>query len=135
MEPILRQPFPLWPAQHDELCGYLLKNYQRLLTPGERTAWHFINISTYVAHKPEAESYLRVKQRIMNWDGYPDAARLLAQGEAAFYDAVKARLLVQCPEVVVINRCPKCQALCRTPTACLCPNPKCNHSWYEKRGR
>jgi len=133
MEPVLAQPFPLWPGQHNEVCGYLFKNYQRLLTAEERTAWQFIDISTYVAHRPEAHSYLRVKEKLMQRPEFPAAVRLLATGEAAFYDRVKIRLMTECATNVVLNRCPKCQTLCRTPDACLCPNPACNHSWYEVR--
>jgi len=117
------------PYAHDEICGYLFEHYRHLMTPAERLAFMmafqkmeatFIKTVDLAQHVPQREMKI-------------EALALLKKGNACFYDSVKERLLRECASQIIFNRCPKCETLCRTPKACLCPNPACNHVWYETR--
>ena len=101
---------PSLPAKHGELAQYIFKNYESFFTDNERRAW-----STIVEGRPCG------------------GAELLSGGELEFYGKVTDRIMAEHPNEIILNRCPKCTALCRTPTACLCPNPDCNHTWFEER--
>ena len=55
---------------------------------------------------------------------------LLANGAERFFVTVRDRILKECKDEVVLNYCPRCGALTRTPKAKICP--KCSFSWHEK---
>jgi len=51
----------------------------------------------------------------------------LASGPDAFLERVAERVLREHPQEVFLNRCPRCNALCRSPRARQCP--ECHHTW------
>jgi hypothetical protein len=101
---------PLPPSEHGELAQYIFKNYESLFTKDEQKAW-----TTIIEGRPCG------------------GEKQLSNGELAFYGKVTKRIMKAHSKDIILNRCPKCGSLCRTPSARLCPNPKCNHTWYEKR--
>jgi len=59
----------------------------------------------------------------------PAVLALVKLGPEKFQQFVIDRLLRECADQIVFNRCPKCQSLARTPRAKQCP--KCFHSWHN----
>lgn len=57
----------------------------------------------------------------------PEVAALLAHGPQAFRRAVVERLLRE-HEAEVLNPCPRCGAMARTPRAKQCS--RCFHDWH-----
>ncbi len=102
------------PHAFDDVAGYLFKNYGHLLTAGEEADYRLIIEGR--GCQTEAEVLAR-----------------LGRSEIEFYAAVRDRLLREHRDEIQLNRCPECDTLCRTPTACLCPNRDCHHTWFEKR--
>ena len=88
----------------DELTAYIIKNYSGLMTFFERVAYKNMDVKDY-----------RVKE-------------LLKNGTEPFLQSVCERILREHQEEVIINRCPKCEALARTPIAKQCP--KCFFDWH-----
>jgi hypothetical protein len=89
----------------DELTAYIIKNYIHLMTILERAAYKNLDVKDY-----------RVKE-------------LLKNGAEPFLQSVCERILREHREELIINRCPKCEALARTPFAKQCP--KCFFDWHE----
>lgn len=103
---------PLSPEEYDEVAGYIFHNYHHLLNADEKDAYYIVIIEGRNA-------------------GNERASKLLASGEARFYDCVIKRILKENKESIIFNRCPKCDHLCRTPNARQCRNPECLYDWHE----
>ena len=119
------------PQNEDEaLTCYVLSHYERFFTRLELLAWRnvFHEAKATAYGSPSAE---HIRERYVSKD--PEVERLLADGVAAFRIRVRDRLLAEHGHEIHLNRCPKCGALTRTPTACLCP--VCNQTWYELRNK
>src|SRR4030095_9334248 len=101
------------PPNFGPLVQYVFHNYFHLLTPDEKRAYADV----------VADLDIRRSDAVV--------AQFLAKGPKAFFEGVRDRVLAEHSGEVSLNRCPKCGALARTPTACLCPS--CNHTWYELR--
>jgi hypothetical protein len=105
---------PKPPSTQGALAGYIFKNYEALFTDDERAAYRTI-----------------VEGRLCGPKAAVDA--LLSDGELSFYDRVTRRVMTAHRNSIVLNRCPKCKTLCRTPSARVCQNPQCNHTWFEDK--
>ena len=128
---------------HMNLCGYLFREYLHLLTPAERHGWDSliqldkaaITRGQVVADLRLSEIHLRAaeeaRQEAIEAD--PLMKLLLDRGRDAFRWAVTLRLLRDNRDDIIINLCPKCFALCKTPRAKQCP--ECFHSWHEAANR
>ena len=103
---------PLSPHEHNEIAGYIFHNYHYLLNTDEKDAFDIEIIEG---------------RNCVN----DSAKKLLAEGEAKFYDNVVKRILKENKETVILNKCPKCDQLCRTPNAKQCKNPECLHDWHK----
>lgn len=104
---------------------YIFSFYTHLLTDTERLAAHNILIQFKVDNSSEQMKNL-LNKRLNHSKGVKEA---LADGRDHFYRKSYLRIVKE--HDAELNRCPKCNSICRTPKACLCP--KCNHSWYEQR--
>ena len=58
----------------------------------------------------------------------PDLATAIEAGEGAFLDLVVSRLLREREADILINRCPECRKIVRTPRAKLCL--WCDRDWH-----
>lgn len=111
----------------DDLKKYIFDYYPGLMTPKEA--------ATYKAMHAEmkAQSCENPKQAEMlrrHWGSSdPEVVALASKGMDKFIDDVVERMLREQSGQIYFNRCPKCQALARTPTAKQCP--KCFYSWHE----
>lgn len=84
-----------------------------------------LRLSLADAGRPEVESRARRQLRI------PDDPRIdahVALGKAEFDRLVIGRVLREHGDQVVLNRCPRCRRLPRTPRARQCP--WCMHDWH-----
>jgi hypothetical protein len=58
----------------------------------------------------------------------PEVLRLMTDGVDAFLLRVRDRILRDYPQQVVLNYCPKCGGLAKTPRAKQCR--WCHHDWH-----
>jgi len=94
-----------------DLAHYVTRFHAQLMTPAEAATFRHL---AAVAKAAGGRSAVSTQEE----------ARL-----ATFLEATSERILRDNPGAVVLNRCPKCSALARTPTAKLCL--KCGHEWRE----
>jgi hypothetical protein len=99
----------------DPLLEYLLRHHRELLLPSELKAATVGRIQTFEGEKWATDDRA--------------ALALLAGGRGALGARLEARLLAEHPGEVLINRCPKCGGVARTPQAKQCRF--CHHSWRE----
>ena len=109
----------------DDLSQYVFTHYGRLLTPAERAA-HFGTGLFAVGGPfgPERRSFASLSEDA-------EVRELAALGDVEFRRRVVERVLRDHAAEVVLNRCPACGGLCRTPHARQCL--RCGHSWHESR--
>ena len=123
----------------DELSRYLLDNYSQLLTQEEKAASSVIgNMATAEAARQLADKASHKKRRellklaeALEANVKVDSKNrvLLDDGKARFYSNISARLLREHGGDIILNRCPKCGSLCRTPKAKQCS--KCFRAWHD----
>jgi hypothetical protein len=89
---------PAMPYECDQITGYLFHNYLGLLTDDEGAVYRTIC---------EGRKCHNTKQ----------AERLIAGGEMEFYGKVRDRLLSECRDEIIVNRCPRCDTIRVLPHA------------------
>ncbi|GEN12771.1 hypothetical protein MFU01_78080 [Myxococcus fulvus] len=99
----------------DPLLAYLFAYYRPRLTQMERRALFLEAYDTDAGPRWATD--------------HPQVLALLAEGKEGLARHLERRLLAEHPDTVVINRCPKCGALARTPNARQCR--ACPHTWRE----
>lgn len=107
----------------DDLSLYVFTHYDRLLTPAEREA-HF-GMGLFVvggSFGPDRKSSASMSEN-------DEVREFSALSDVEFRKRVVERILRDHASEVVLNRCPKCDGLCRTPRAKQCM--RCGHSWRE----
>lgn len=111
-----------------ELIDYIISYYFHLLSNKEKAAYKHHN--TLLKH---GDSGSRVKDAMMKHWGTDDkkTLMLLENGYDNFKRTVAERILKECSNAIVINICPNCGKLARTPQAKQCRYCGCN--WHEKR--
>ena len=108
----------------DELSWYVVEHYLELLTSDELAALRAFRVSI----KMEAVDSPQHKRLLKRWAPETEGSKkLMLDGIQSFYERVRERLLEEHPDKVVVNRCPECRALARTPKAWQCP--RCIHRW------
>ena len=118
------------PHETDELTHYIFHNYSTLMTVAEKATYKALMAERKGEHSSED---MKTRLRARFGSNEREVAKLLEGGARAFLIATRERILRDHASEVILNRCPKCGALARTPQACLCP--ACSHTWYEKRNR
>jgi hypothetical protein len=87
-----------------------------------------------IAKDPEVQAEMLAKYP-SGWEQHistdPEVRALLANGRKAFINAICERVLREEGDKIYFNRCPRCQAVTRTPTAKQCP--KCFFSWHDDK--
>ena len=108
----------------DQLSWYIVEHYRELMTPDELAALRGFNVQIKLT---DASSEAH-KGMLKIWAPETEKSkRLMESGVISFYDAVRDRVLSEHADQVVINRCPFCEALARTPRARQCPG--CYKRW------
>ena len=101
-----------------ELTSYVWRNYRNLITPLESLADKTIQSEIKAQHaSPKMASMLRHRWGCQN---DPAVVAVLEDGPEAFRDRVRDRLLRDCTDQIILNRCPQCSRLVATPQAKQC---------------
>ena len=109
-----------------QLTSYIWHNYRHLLTPLEALTDKTLLAESKAEHASETMAAL-LRQRWSAMDN-PDVVAELADGSDAFRNRVRNRIVRECADRIVINRCPKCSRLVVTPKARQCL--WCGHDWH-----
>lgn len=97
-----------------KLADYISDHYYDLLNKYEKKA-----LNTDVCTDQEGHHWLSDEPKILN---------LLANGVETLAKNIEQKLISEYPNKVVINRCPKCNELARTPKAKQCRY--CCYDWH-----
>lgn len=112
----------------DDITKYIVNNYWGLLTSEEKTAYKLIlgEQKGQEIFSPELQKRFRAA-----WDSKnPNVLSLLDDGPEEFFRSIRDRILREYSEMIILNLCPKCNSLARTPKAKQCS--KCFHSWHAE---
>ncbi|MHC4884953.1 MAG: hypothetical protein ACYTGH_07705 [Planctomycetota bacterium] len=111
-----------------ELNAYVFKNYSNFLTKEESEILQAIEAN----HKAESYGMKKMKAYLKKHEAKGKKAaksRSLAQEQKMFQTQVRNRVLEAHKDEVVINRCPECDNVVKTPRSKQCL--WCNHSWHD----
>lgn len=117
------RPMPALFVPRDDLTRYLLQHYRHLLTADERDL--LAHDEWFVVGGPDDPDRLGLARE----SAPPELRQRVARGREALYREIVSRVLQQHATEVVINRCPVCEGVCRTPRAKQCW--QCGHDWHE----
>src|SRR5437868_4078524 len=107
-----------------ELVTYLLQYHRDLLAPEET---RLLRATLFLRSDLDAEGRRDYRESMgEEWDE-ADLARARVLGEKQVETMVAQRLWTDRADDIVLNLCPKCGGLARTPKACQCPH--CFHRW------
>jgi hypothetical protein len=113
--------------EDETLTRYIWHNYRELMSNFERE----VDLVAIVRqHAQKANPQLH--QALLDHQGRcgdPAIESALEAGFRAFYQRVRDRLLDEHSDQIVINRCPSCDRIVRTPRARVCV--WCGHTWIE----
>jgi hypothetical protein len=118
-----------------DLAIYVTEHYAQLFTDVERRAWRHLT-TTFKAADGRSDSAAHAEVQAL---GGPRARCLsddpavlrLAEGKIdAFRALATARILREHAGEVLLNYCPRCGGLTRTPRAKLCLH--CGHAWHHE---
>lgn len=110
-----------------ELTRYIWNNYEHLMTAFERRVGRAI-LARQKAAAVEGEAMKRMLSKRWGLIGDPEVDSALAAGPEPFRRSVGKRILLECGDVIV-NRCPQCGRVVRTPRARQCL--WCGHDWHS----
>jgi hypothetical protein len=112
---------------HAMIAYTVIYYHSHLLTTFERTVWWAFHArwKAEAYGKPEIE-----RRRRQTWGnlGDPTIDAILDLGYEDFSHKVGERVMRDCEDQVVLNRCPKCNRIVRTPKAKQCL--WCYHDWH-----
>lgn len=116
-----------------EAAHYIVRFHDHLMTDTERRAQRHLLATikatmghSDVAAQQEAQNSA-LHSRALSDD--PEVLRLVGDGHEGFEAQTARRMLQECGDKVLLNLCPKCAALARTPTAKQCRF--CGWDWHD----
>jgi hypothetical protein len=112
----------------DDVTRYVFHNYLYLLTENEKLAWKTC-LATAKGEASGSEDYARFLADKFG-SRQCEILALLSNGPESIFVATRDRLLKEHNDKIVLNYCPRCGALTRTPKAKICP--KCSFNWRSK---
>lgn len=124
------------PIEPEDLSGYVLTYFGRLMTSGEAQVRTDLMMEYKKLVKQLGNEYGHVVIRKSQWSASRQLVEAAYQDvrwieywerRADFFHRTSERILAQYPEKVFLNRCPFCNTLARTPTAKQCG--KCFRRW------
>jgi len=110
------------PDEH--LTWYVITYYCRLMTETEWLATYHFLAEENAKHPNPPKKFDDMKT------SDPAALSRLADGVAVFWRRVRDRILSDHADQVVLNYCPRCGGLAKTPTAQQCQ--WCFHDWHPR---
>jgi hypothetical protein len=111
----------------DDVTKYVFHNYPNLMTENEASAW-----KTYLWQAKNETCGKELPDFLADKFGSRrhEVLVLLSKGAESFFIGVRDRVLKEHKDKIILNYCPRCGALTRTPKAKICP--KCSFNWYSK---
>lgn len=110
---------------YPELTDYIIQHYSHLMTYNEKQA----HLNIIYLQKTKENDSMRNSITQSGWIiRKPEYDDLLAEGYDVFFENVAKRILSENEAELILNLCPKCQKLARTPLAKQCRF--CFHSWH-----
>ena len=113
---------------------YILRYYSRFMNQKEHLAFRHLAATVKATHgrsdviaQQETRSSKAHLRKLLSED--PEVLRLASDGMEAFVQQTVTRILAEHGDEIVLNRCPRCGALARTPTARQCRS--CHHDWHD----
>lgn len=111
-----------------ETAHYVIIYYSKLLTDDERKALRYYRSTVKLeGDTDERRKKMYYKAGWLSTD--PNVLALLENGYEQFAMNCAARILSQHPTDVLLNNCPLCGRLARTPQAKQCR--WCGHNWHQ----
>lgn len=111
-----------------ELKTYLIEKCRNWMLPEERKAIEQIELKESEIFNAEKSKFAQKKMELVYGIGDEKTEKLVALGKEKLADKIAERLLNE--NSGIINRCPNCERLARTPKAKQCRH--CGHKWFEK---
>ena len=114
------------------LAGYVVRYYSRFMSEQEGLAYnHLCYTAKYTGESdPAAQRKAKAKfpySKMLSND--PAVLELARHGMQTLVLRVAKKIFAERGNQMFINRCPRCQALARTPKARQCP--VCKHDWHD----
>ncbi len=110
-----------------ELAHYLWRNLAGLFSERERQIERALQMREWAV----ATNNPRIAERLAErWagQGSPEIDAAVARGLDAFRRAACRRVLAERGDQIIVNRCPRCTRVVRTPKAMQCF--WCGHDWH-----
>ena len=118
-----------------EVAHYVVRFQGHLMTGAERRAQSHLFATmkatmgrSDIAAQREAHNS---KLHSRSLSDEPDVLRLTSDGYEAFEVRTAKRILQECGDKVLLNCCPRCRELARTPTAKQCRF--CGYDWRDEK--
>jgi hypothetical protein len=117
---------------------YVFAYYDHPMTEHERLAyWHLVATAKAThgrsdadaPEEPKSSMYYNLRERLSD---DPSVLLLAREGLETFVLRTGQRILNDHRDQIELNRCPRCGALARTPTARQCR--ACRHDWHNDAG-
>jgi hypothetical protein len=127
----MNNPSTLGRDSLDEETRYVLEHYHRLLNPLEVRVLNYVGARCPSLHEPTEAEREECGFCDETYHYRTDAAFMAivrSNGLLPFLAAARDRLLTDHRSEIVMNRCPRCNRLCRTPKARQCF--LCGHDWH-----
>ena len=112
-----------------EMTRYIWDNYSQLMTDFERRVGLAILGRTKAAASKNHPHSARILDERWGRKGDSDIDAALAEGAEAFRRRVANRILTEHQDAVIMNRCPSCGRIARTPQARQCF--WCGLDWHK----
>jgi len=116
--------------EDEELTRYVWNNYASLLTQLERLGEKAIFESEKASFASGNRMVEMLHSRFSSKDDL-DVIAALSEGVEEFRRKVRQRILRDHADQVIINRCPCCASVVRTPRARQCL--WCGQSWHQRQ--
>lgn len=113
----------------DSLNRYVLDHYRHLITAAENQIVTALGLNL----KALNTSSVVASKKLARARGLMAKLHVQAALKAGYHESrtkIRCRLLSDHSGEVRLNRCPQCDALCRTPTSQMCV--ACGHSWHDQ---
>jgi rubrerythrin len=111
----------------DEITYYIFNYRQDLLAIEENKAYRHLTVLQNIEFV-ESETQREMMRKWLSTD--ENVLKLLENGSEQFYKRTVERVFKDNLNKEVLNLCPKCNSLARTPKSKQCP--KCFYSWQNK---
>ena len=115
------------------LAAYVVRYYGYFMTEHEHLALRHLTASAKATHgrsdksAQQEASRNRTLSELLSQD--PAILELASDGIEAFTERVVNRILVEHGDKIVLNNCPRCGVLAKTPKARQCRF--CRHDWHD----